>query len=306
LRRLTALLLLVALPLTSPAAATGQSPPPTPTGNLLVAEVLQILEKQVSIAAKLRYESRLHDQKIVGSGNYWQQRTQDRRVTRWEMQTQIADQTASFVQVYDGHHLWTDQHLPSRRQVHRLDVDWLQAKLRPGSRGLPVEAAAGEREPWIPGVMVQGGLGQMLADLLRHFDFQPPELTQLHGLPVNALIGHWRPESLNRLWPDAAKLGSKQPPAWPEQLPHHVLLLVGRNMFPYVCEHRRASDAPLATGLAGLRPTGDPLLRYEIFEVQFAVAIPPEKFQFLPGDISWTDETTRVLEQLAQLGSAEP
>jgi len=47
------------------------------------------------------------------------------------------------------------------------------------------------------------------------------------------------------------------------------------------------------------------LLRYEIFEVQLAVAIPQEKFQFLLGDIPWTDETTVVLEQLTQLSSRE-
>ncbi|NOZ40761.1 MAG: hypothetical protein GXP24_11120 [Planctomycetes bacterium] len=301
MRGLTTILLLFAITQASHAPAIGQSPPPADAGNQFVAQVLIALEHHESIAAKLRYESRLHDQKLVGSGNYWQQRTQDQRVTRWEMQTQIADQTASFVQVYDGNHLWTDRRLPSGRQVHRLDVAWLQARLREEGRG----GATEQREQLISAVEGQGGLGQMLADLLRNFDFQPPEPTQLNGLPVNALIGHWRPEQLTQLWPDAAKLGDEQPPEWPEQLPHHVLLLVGRNMFPYVCEHRRAADAPLATSLAGLRPTGDPLLRYEIFEVQFAVAIPPEKFQFLPGDIPWTDETAVVLGQLTQLRSTE-
>jgi len=300
LPRLTTLLLL-ALPLASPSSANGQTPQSATAGNSFVARVLKTIEQQVSIAAKLRHETRLHDQKLVGSGNYWQQRTQGKRVTRWEMQTQIADKTASFVQVYDGNHLWTDRNMPSGRQVHRLDVAWLQTRLRASSRG----AATTEREQLIAAVEGQGGLGQMLADLLRNFDFQPPQPTQLNGLPVNALIGHWRPEQLAQLWPDAAKLGDNEPPEWPEQLPHHVLLLVGSNMFPYVCEHRRAADAPLATHLAGLRPTGDPLLRYEIFEVQFAVAISQEKFQFLPGDIPWSDETAVVLEQLTQLRSTE-
>ncbi len=295
-------LLLITQALASPASAGGQSLQPNNTGNQFVAQVLQTLEEHVSIAAKLRHEARLHDQKLVGLGNYWQQRTQDQRVTRWEMQTQIADQTASFVQVYDGNHLWTDRHLPSGRQVHRLDVAWLQARLREENRGI----ATDRRKQLISAVEGQGGLGQMLADLLRNFDFQPPQPTQLNGLPVNALIGHWRPEQLTQLWPDAAKLDDEQPPEWPEQLPHHVLLLVGSNMFPYVCEHRHVADAPLATQLAGLRPTSDPLLRYEIFEVQFAVAIPPEKFQFIPGDIPWTDETTVVLEKLTQLSSIEP
>ena len=309
--RLTTLLLLIpfaTLALASPASAGGPptnphhatTPNPTP-GSKFVTQVLQTLEQHVSIAAKLRHESRLYDQKLVGSGYYWQQRTQGKRLTRWEMQTQIADKTASFVQVYDGNHLWTDRHLPSGREVHRLDATWLQASMREQGRG----AKSDLRQQLIATMEGQGGLGQMLADLIRNFDFQPPEPTQLNGLPVNALVGHWRPEQLARLWPDASKLGDEKPPEWPEQLPHHVLLLVGSNMFPYVCEHRRADDAPLATSLAGLRPTSDPLLRYEIFEVQFAVAIPEERFQYVPGNIPWTDETTAVLGQLTQQSSTK-
>ncbi len=135
MRGLTTILLVFAIAQASLAPAIGQSPPPADVGNQFVAQVLITLEHHESIAAKLRHESRLHDQKLVGSGNYWQQRTQDQRVIRWEMQTQIADQTASFVQVYDGNHLWTDRRLPSGRQVHRLDVAWLQARLREEGRG---------------------------------------------------------------------------------------------------------------------------------------------------------------------------
>ncbi len=300
MRHLTTLLIF-ALALADSVAVHAQAQQSVAVGNHFVVQVIKTLDEQVSIAANLRHEARLHDQKVVGTGKYWQQRTQSSRITRWEMQTQIGDQTASFVQVYDGIYLWSDRHLPSQRQVHRLNAARLHAKLRSVNRG----EMANERGQSIAASEGQGGLSQMLADLLRNFDFQPPQLTQLNGLPVNALIGHWRPEQLARLWPDASELGDEQPPEWPEQLPHHVLLLVGRNMFPYVCEHRRAADAPLATSLAGLRPASDPLLRYEIFEVQFAVAIPQEVFQFNPGDIPWTDETAVVLEQLTQLSSTD-
>ena len=304
--RTTLLSFTLALAIATSAGGQGPvAPEATNAGNQFVAQVLSTLERHDSIAAKLRHESRLHDQKLVGSGNYWQQRAREKRVIRWEMQTQIADKTASFVQVYDGNHLWTDHHLPSGRQVHRLDVAWLQASMRELVREQGRGAKLDKRQQLISAMEGQGGLGQMLADLLRNFDFQPPEPTQLNGLPVNALIGHWRPEQLSSLWPDAAKLGDEKPPEWPKQLPHHVLLLVGSNMFPYVCEHRRAADAPLATSLAGLRPTSDPLLRYEIFEVQFAVAIPQEKFQYTPGTLPWADETTAVLGQLTKQSSTK-
>lgn len=301
MRGLTTLLLCIAA-LASPATADGQPYVSTQGGNAYLAQVLKGLESHVSITAKLRHESRLHDEKLVGFGNYWQLRVQGKRVTRWEMQTQLGDQTASFEQVYDGTHLWTDRRLPSRRQVHRLDVALLQSKLRAGNRGQELD----EREQLIAAVEGQGGLGQMLADLLRNFDFQSPQPMQLNGDPVNALVGQWRPEQLLQLWPDAALLGTSEAPEWPEQIPHHVLLLVRRNMMPCVCEHRRAADAALATSLGGLRPTSDPLLRYEIFEVQTAVAISQEKFQFIPGDIAWSDETALVLGQLTSSGFETP
>ena len=301
--RVLTLLLAPILVLASTASAGAQpaQTPTPPTGNRFVAQVLSNLKQQVNITAKLRQESRLRDQKLVGSGNYWQLGKLDKRLTRWEMRTQVANQTASFLQVYDGEHLWTDRRLPSGRQVHRLDVAWLQSRL--GSikrRELPSEF-----EALIESVEGQGGLRQMLADLLRNFDFQAPQPIQLNGAAVHALVGQWKPEQLVVYWPEAVHLGNAEPPEWPEQIPHHVLLLVRGNMFPCVLEYRRASDAALATTLAGLRPSGDPLLRYEIFEVQFAVAISQENFEFIPGD-DWTDETALVLEQLTKVRAEKP
>jgi hypothetical protein len=268
-----------------------------PAGNAYLVRVLQTLEQQPSIVASIRHESRLYGQQLMGSGKYWQLRSLGKRLTNWEMQTQIAGQTASFSQIYDGNHLWTDRRLPSGQQIHRLDVAWLQAKLRAENRGRPIDP----RQQIILALEGQGGLGQMLGDLLRNFDFQPPQPTQLNGDPVNALVGHWRTEQLARLWPAGAELEEMTTDDWPAQLPHHVMLLIRtRNLFPCVCEHRTAQDAALATQLGGLRPTAAPLLRYEIFEVQTAVAIPEEKFQYVPGDVPSTDETNLVYQQLTQ------
>ena len=297
-----ALALLLAFLLANLASAS----PPTQTlaqtinGNTYLAQTLSSLDLHASIVAKIRHESRLQNQTLSGSGNYWQQRTRNDRITRWEMKTQIADQTASFLQVYDGNYLWTDHRLPSKREVRRLDVAWLQAKLRTHHKISNID----RREQALQTAMGQGGLRQMLSDLLRNFDFHPPKATQLNGLSVNALIGHWRPERLAQLWPDSAQQANAPSLEWPEQIPHHVLLLVGRkDNFPYVCEHRTAADAQLATSLAGFRPTNEPLLRYEIYEVQFAVKIPPELFDFNPGDIALIDESALIFEQLTKTNS---
>jgi hypothetical protein len=231
----------------------------------------------------------------MGSGNYWQQGVGPQRVSRWEMQTQVAGETAGYLQVFDGRYVWTDRHVPSGRKISRLDVNHLKSRLAVGISTKSAET------PWaelLRSTEFRGGLSQLLAELLRQFDFAPPEATQLNGFPVAALRGRWRDEQLAELSPQAQ---SADAGTWPAQLPHHVLLLVGQsNLFPYVFEFRRPEDATLAEELIGLRPARDPLLRYEIFEVRFADAIDPMVFQFKAGDVNTTDETALVLERLTR------
>ena len=267
------------------------------SGDQFLAEVLATLQRRPSIAARLRHKARLHEIALTGSGKYWQRGVGKQRKTRWEMQTQVAGKTASYVQVFDGNHLWTDRTLPSGRKVHRLDVGRLQSRRRNATvaaRSLKTEA---EWEPEIAAAEGQGGLAEMLADALRRFTFAPPRATQLNGLAVYALVGQWRRAELEKLWPEL--ISDNDTPTWPRQLPHHVLLLVGQNnLFPYVVEHRRVDDAQLAASAAGNRPTRDPLLRYELYEVQFAAAMDDSLFEFKPGDVQWTDETSLVLERV--------
>ena len=274
----------------------------TASGNRMLAGALDALERHVSIAAKIRHQSRLEGHALMGSGNYWQRGTEEQRVSRWEMQTQVAGKPASFVQVFDGNHLWTDRRLPSGREVHRLDVKLLHSRLR-GNNARPENSTelSGDVERMLDSALGHGGLAEMVADLLQRFDFQPPRQVQLNGLPVHALIGQWRAEELAALGVEVEKLANDDADAWPEQLPHHVLILLGRdNLFPYVIEHRRMSDAYLVSTVAGLRPTRDPLVRYELFEVQFALVLDPSAFQYKPGDVLWTDETSLVVERLRE------
>jgi hypothetical protein len=272
-------------------APAENSEPGVRNGDAYVAEVLAAMERRPNVTAKLRYESRLGDETLMGAGNFWQLGTGPQRLTRWEMQTQVADKSASYVQVFDGRYLWTDRHLPSGRQVRRLDVGNLKARLR---SSVGTTATPSDWEDLISGAEFRGGLSQMLADLLRRYQFAAPRATELNGFALDALIGHWRPEQFAELCP---LQGEDQ--AWPAQLPHHVLLMVGRNnLFPYLIEFRRAEDANLAENLSGLQPARDPLTRYEIFEVRFADATDSLVFQFKPGDVDWSDETSLVYDRV--------
>jgi len=307
LRRLTPRIGFVAacllLPLTNVAAqpAPGSNAPAgeAESGNELLVRMMEMFESCASLTARVRHQARLHNDTLVGSGYYWQRGTGDQRVTRFEMQTQLVGKTASFEQVFDGEYLWTDRRFPSGRKVRRLEVARLQSRLltRSQDSGRPGQGAY---EKMLATAAVRGGISQMLADLQHRFNFDPPRATQYNGLPMLALVGHWSEEELKELWPDfMAETEKGNTPKWPAQLPHHVLVLVGQNnFFPYMIEHRRFADAFLASTVTGLRPTTEPLLRYEIFEVQFAVAMDNQLFEYKPGDVDWSDETTVVLEQL--------
>ena len=279
------------------------SPPAQARGDAFLAEVLATLQRRPNVAARLRYRARLEDETLTGSGRYWQRGTGSSRVTRWEMQTQVAGKTASYVQVFDGDHLWTDRTLPGGRRVNRLDTSRLQSRLRTAAFA---SLNNGPKPTWqslVEETEGQGGLAQLLADSLRRFTFAPPQPVQLNGLSVYALLGRWRGEELQKLWPEFGT--PDEPTSWPTRLPHHTLILVGKsNLFPYVVEHRRQADSAEQPGVVSDRPTTDPLMRCELFEVQFAAEMDDSLFEFKPGDIQWSDETSLVLERLKEQAQA--
>ncbi len=263
-------------------------------GNLFLSQVSVAVDRHATITARLRHQSRLGEQTLVGSGRYWQQATDGRPLTRWEMQTQVAEKTASFVQIFDGTYLWTERRLPSGRRLHRLDASRLQAELRMAGWGGAFDQAAQGR----------GGLTQLLSDLIRQFDFDLPRPVQFDGQPVEALIGRWRSEQLQQLWPEGTPFGDGSFARWPEQIPHNVLVLIDKNFFPRVVEYRRTADAYLAETVAGLRPTRDPLLRYEVFDVRLATVLDPGKFK-LETDGDFKDETNLILKRLTRPKAAK-
>ena len=284
-------------------------------GNQFATHVLATLERHVSVIARIRHRVHLGNYKLTGSGRYWQQGVGNQRKTRLLLQTQIANQTASLIQVFNGRYLWTDQQLPSGRKVTRLDPASMQVGLSGGGTPITRQGQATSATTLLSAAASRGSFCGQLADLIRQFDFTDPQSIPLHGAPHVALIGHWKKAELARVWPG----GIKDPTAtirsldqertaeellalWPPQLPHHVLLLVGpQNLYPYLIEYRRAIDAPLASTPAGMQPSQDPLARYEQFEVQFAAQIDDRLFEMASRDIDWTDETPQRIKQLKAL-----
>jgi hypothetical protein len=151
-----------------------------------------------------------------------------------------------------------------------------------------------------PAVHARGGLSQTVAELHRLFAFSAPRQVRYEDGPALAVVGRWRPEELARLWPGLeARLASGDTAGWPEQFPHHVLLVVGAgDLFPYLIEYRRGSQAGLVDSEDAYSMAADPLARFEFYEVSFAATMPPGAFDFAASDIDWRDVTQRVVERL--------
>jgi hypothetical protein len=263
-------------------------------GNTLVGRVLDTLERRPNIAADFRQSLQIGDDPLSGVGEYWQQGVGNQRRTCWQWTTLVAGQSAAFAQVYDRNgHLWTDKRLSDERTVTRVDLATVRRELSLAADGAG-QGGAGEDSQQLE-LLARGGLSQLIAELLRCFDFGPPVEATVDGRPALAVVGRWRKETLARDWPS---LDAEAASDWPSQLPHHVMLLIGPvDRFPYVVEYRRASEADLANAPPS-RAADDPLARYEFFNVRYEATMPERLFEFPSTEVEWHDVTGSVVARL--------
>lgn len=269
-------------------------------GNRFVIQTLETVEDTMNLVAKVRQRVQIGESELTGTGEYWQQAKGNLRRTRWSVQTLVAEGQGSYLQVFDGQILWTDLHLPSKHEVTKLNLTDLRRQLAASSA-----ATTGGISRTIQNLILthRGGLTQLLDELVQRFDFDQPQPMWWGDQSVYALIGHWKPGQVARLWPDL-----KPTDPWPEALPHHVLLMVGKtDLLPYLIEYRSGSDARHAKGTNSFELAESPLTRYEFFDVQIAQTIDPrlKLFVYEDSDARAVDVTDQVFERLVP-PNAEP
>ena len=273
------------LPAVAPTGPIGE-------GNEVIRNALATLEVRPNVAAKVRQSIRYGSQQLSGTGAYWQQDVGNLRRTCWQLQTIVAGQTAFYSQVYDGNHVWTDRQTPAARTVARVDVERVRRELAMSRDG--ADRAAADEAAQLE-LLARGGLSQLVAELEQSFTFGAPRSVPRGNGTALALIGRWRPEELARQWPS---LSPESVADWPAHFPHHVLVHVGADRFPYVIEYRDSSQAGLAVSEAGYLPIDDPLAGYEFIDVQFTALMPAHLFEFAPAQLDWQDVTARTLDRL--------
>ena len=249
------------------------------------------LERLRSLSATTRQRVDLLGVKLVGTGQYFEQRTAeglDLRDLRLELNLQ-GERASKLLQVCHGQYLWIcrDKEPPVRIDVHRVN------------RALQDQGEVfelGRIGAW-PGL---GGLPKMLRGLHACFDFASIDETQLGDqLPVYRLRGEWRPEKRARvLGGKAGGKGGAKPAAWdtfPQHLPHYVVLYLEKSgLFPRRLECRRY--APRGSDNQSVKE--DPILvSMDLFEVVLNAPIDPGWFLFDSNDLEPADRTDWFLER---------
>lgn len=299
-------------------------------GDRLILQIANQLDRRASVTAKIRHSVLIGGEQLFGVGGYWQQGNGEDLKVRLELQ--IAGQEAQLLQVCNSRFMWIDRKLPTGRNVTRTDLRQLRADPTLSSPNLndikPGEASWSSLQSEL--TPYTGGMPRLLAALAYNFTFMPPQAMRLAiepplaaeptSLPVFAIVGHWKPETLalilGRPVPNSPEAATQQPEGdhkkskpVPERVPEEVLILVGQSdFFPYRIEYRHLETPNIVTGDGAPIPyqlSTHPMVVLEFSDVVFDSQITPGLFDYAPGNADWIDQTTVIQDRLRHLRQAQ-
>jgi len=263
-----------------------------PAATELLARTQGELATRRSVVARIRQQVQLFDQKLMGDGLYLQLAQEEQPLIRLELRFELGDQVSSLLQVNDGRQLWHEQQMGDQQQVQRVEIEQLR-ELWAKAGNVPAASPGG--------ALVLGGLRGFLLGLDASFDFRVTGKAEFAGLQVYVLKGTWRPAALLPLLSEEKEtLSAGALPALdklPPQVPHEVLLLLGREVpFPYLVDFRRR--VPLGGAGEGGEQEVRSIMKLQIYEVQLDGPVDPREFVYKPGDVPVSDATRQYYQAL--------
>jgi len=293
-------------------------------GNIVLENCQIALERRGSIAVDVVQSGVVAGQIVETNGQYFQQGRGANRQFSLVLQGRVGPSVSRIWQVSDGRYVWTDlawdgAQSPGRRAIKRVDLARIRLKLsqqdgpsdvRPGQAEARAAAAGG----W----PTLGGLPMLVSSLRENFNFGAPRQMQLRNEAVYAMIGRWKPNRLAVLLqsydepddePDDqqhdANAAPSQPPL-PSRMPHHVLVAIGRDLFPRLIEYRSGNDAlssPQLGADARFQSSVTPLLKMDYLNPRYEQPIDSQRFVYREADgvevRDTTDARLAVLNRLA-------
>jgi len=260
-------------------------PIPGLSADQLLDQASTMLARYHSVVAKVRCRAQLFDREIIGNGEYLQGPGTS-RLMRYELRLQTGNRVVHSLQVNDGRYLWRRYVYEDEPEIDRIDVN------RALSSAMANGIVAGPEAVVVVGM---GGLGRLIESLRKDFQFTSvfrSELGngQVGGLPVYGVEGTWNPLVLSNLGLASAE---KLRP----HVPDRVTLYLGcDDAFLYRVDYSRTQSG---AGEGGAAPK--PLLKLELFEVQFDVPIDEARFHFDAAAHHVVDVTERYIQSRPNL-----
>jgi len=253
---------------------------PRRNGNPGIQDAIRMLESYDSIAAKFYFEFDLLGHEMRGSGEYLERQFGSIRLMRFDLKTKIGDDTGLLVQACDGRYLWTYHRLFDQTQLTKIDLADVEKKLH--------KAKFPQSQLGINLLHTLGGLGKLMRNLNKFFEFAPPKpgvLTLRTGrAPIVQLRGQWRRKKLENLLPEQAEaIQAGTEPDLPDHMPDHVYLILGSdNAFPYQLSFCRTDEEGKSRRL----------VRIHIDDLKTNTEIDPNRFQYNPGGLDEVKDLT--------------
>jgi hypothetical protein len=250
-----------------------QVPDAVPTQTAAQSLIRQAALKTLncpSISAQIQHRMDLYGRDLVGSGMYHQARLDRDLLFRTELQVPIAGGIMNLMQICDGRFVWTRIVRPA------LDGVPVSPPRETRTEAVPIqEVLAGineqrPREEGSFGTFTPQGVGGLLLQLSRSFQFGEPATTEIKGAPMWLLRG------------DRIALTDRQS----DSLPQSVTLAIGKeDLFPYIVEYRQKVDTEHKKGLRQevvVQGHERIIMAIEFFDVEFNVPYNPQIYVFRP------------------------
>ncbi len=246
------------------------------TGQQLVAAAARQMVKEPSLEAKVRHRININGQELFGTGLYQQLGAGEEKLLRFEMKTQLDDQTATLQEICSDRFYWIRKDLPQGgKSLSRVSLWQLRDAIRRAEEIKPIAGA----NRW----MMLGGLSRLLEEINRSYDFRPPQPGHLGSVPVWVINGEATADFRQKLNIEADTV--------PPQFPSHITLTLGRDnilpLFPYRLEYQQGRGEGAKT-----------LMSMELFEVRRRSDLDPRSFEYNPGDQEVEDVTRTCLTRL--------
>ncbi len=246
----------------------------------------QRLRRMPALAARIRIRAKMFGRRMLGTGRYWQAPAPGEKKpflqTRFQWALQQGSQAVHWQQVCDGRFLWTMTRYPHKRRLTRVDL----AEVMPEVARMPPSSAAAAE------LQVPYGLAGWLQQLQQSCRFTHWQPARIQSVPMLALYGTWRPETLAPLVKDPQGLFAGPLPMDSDLLPAHlpqqvVVYLSRKELFPFRIDFRRGRGEEEKIQVV-----------LEFFQLQVSPQVDPALFTYRPGRLRVQDETQRVLGRL--------